>query len=282
MTETSQALSNAGLKRIIPDVQKLLQESIRLQATRSTENSREMGKSHLGGLPDLPPGFAWPQWKEIPMSFIAQIRLEDIDGFAPAKRLPKAGLLSFFYDATQNTYGSSPNDRGGWGVFYFNPEACASLHAATAPPGLPADSIFKECALRFSSENTLPTSAAQHLENFNWSEAEVKGYEDYLYNSVTDQERALPRHRMFGHPDQLQDDMQVQCALYANGVASLDEPRAAAFVKMKQDWLLLLQVDSDENAGMKWATYGMLYFWINAKALDAQKFDNTWLVLQAE
>ena len=76
--------------------------------------------------------------------------------------------------------------------------------------------------------------------------------------------------------------MQLQSVWYANGVTSQDDPHAAGLAESKEDWLLLLQVDSDDKAGMKWATSGMLYFWINVNALNAQKFDNTWLVLQAE
>jgi uncharacterized protein YwqG len=87
---------------------------------------------------------------------------------------------------------------------------------------------------------------------------------------------------MFGHPNQLQDDMPLQCALMSNGVKSVEDERAAELAKHKADWLLLLQVDSDFNAGMKWATSGMLYYWIERQALASRQFDRTWLVLQAE
>ena len=33
---------------------------------------------------------------------------------------------------------------------------------------------------------------------------------------------------------------------------------------------------------MQWASSGMLYYWIEADALKAAHFDNTWLILQSE
>jgi len=48
------------------------------------------------------------------------------------------------------------------------------------------------------------------------------------------------------------------------------------------DWLLLLQIDSDEHVGMRWGNTGMLYYWLKRDDLKAQRFDETWLVLQSE
>jgi uncharacterized protein YwqG len=46
------------------------------------------------------------------------------------------------------------------------------------------------------------------------------------------------------------------------------------------DWHLLLQVDSEQAAGMMWGDVGRLYYWIRSKDLKAGNFDNVWLVLQ--
>lgn len=59
-------------------------------------------------------------------------------------------------------------------------------------------------------------------------------------------------------------------------------PGAAQAVAHKGDWQLLLQVDSDETIGMRWASYGMLYFWLEKAALQQGQFDRSWLVLQSD
>ena len=111
-SEILSALSNVGLSRLQPDVLKLLQESIRLTLQPLGETSTPAGVSRLGGVPDLPAGAAWPAWKGVPISFIAQVNLADLASFTPAQDLPKSGLLSFFYDSAQETYGADPADRG--------------------------------------------------------------------------------------------------------------------------------------------------------------------------
>jgi uncharacterized protein YwqG len=279
-SELLKSMSEAGLDSVLPDIQKIMLESIRLSILPPTRFRPLEGISRLGGLPDLPQGFAWPKLNEIPMSFIAQIRLEDITGFAAAKNLPHVGLLSFFYDLRQETHGVSPDDRGGWAVFYFNPRMVKPLQTAVAPAGLPDSVLFTTCPLGFSSEITLPASVAQHLPNLSWSQEEINRYDDFFYTFPTSDDRNMIHHRMFGHPNQLQDDMQVQCALNVNRVPSMSDPRAAALVEKKEDWQLLLQVDSDTRSGMKWGTSGTLYYWININDLSIRKFDNTWLVMQ--
>jgi uncharacterized protein YwqG len=59
-------------------------------------------------------------------------------------------------------------------------------------------------------------------------------------------------------------------------------PPLSSHSKGMSDWQLLLQVDSDEHAEMRWATAGMVYYWIKLADLRAGRFDETWLVLQSE
>src|SRR5512143_355438 len=93
--QISQRLSAAGLQRIQPDIERLMQASIRLTSTPAS-GPIPVGSSHLGGQPDLPAGFTWPAWHGTPMSFLAQIRLDELAAYPAASVLPKSGLLSFF------------------------------------------------------------------------------------------------------------------------------------------------------------------------------------------
>ncbi|MGD0006558.1 MAG: YwqG family protein [Anaerolineaceae bacterium] len=292
------ALSNAGLGRLQLDFPKLLQESIRLTLHPLDRSPTLTGVSILGGVPDLPSGMAWPARKNVPMSFIAQVNLEDLVPFEPAQDLPKSGLLSFFYDAAQETNGADPADRGGWQVFYFPPASAAPVHEsgfylfghgnphplkpAAFPARLPSGARFKPCLLTFTSEFTLPGAPSQYLSNLDWTPDEIQRYEQFQASFPTVEDRKSLHFRMFGCPEQIQDDMQLQCALYANGFSSLDALGAAQAVAHKGDWQLLLQVDSDEIIGMRWASYGMLYFWLEKSALQQGQFNRSWLVLQSD
>jgi uncharacterized protein YwqG len=46
------------------------------------------------------------------------------------------------------------------------------------------------------------------------------------------------------------------------------------------DWLLLLQLDSDGTADVLWGDVGMLYFWIRRQDLQEQRFDKVWMTMQ--
>src|SRR5947209_14455363 len=91
----------AGLARVVKDIDRLARQSIRLLATETDESFINIGASKLGGVPDLPPGAAWPELKGLPQSFIAQMRLEEVRMYDTDKVLPESGMLCVFYHAQQ-------------------------------------------------------------------------------------------------------------------------------------------------------------------------------------
>ena len=274
------AFEAAGLARVVKNIDALARFAVRLNTTVVDEASLPIGASKLGGLPDLPSGVAWPEWKGLPQSFIAQIRLEDLHDFNVAKALPQQGMLWFFYDAQQQTYGENPQDKGGWSVLYT--ADVAQVQRASVPAGLPASGQFHACAIRYTSEITLAQQPELDIPNFEWSADEQQKYEKLLSTFPDPGDRAAIHNRLLGNPDTLQDDMRSQCQLMAHGITDPQDSHAADMLKDAKNWHLLLQVDSDEHAGMRWASGGMLYYWIQWADLMARRFENTWLVLQAE
>ena len=270
----------AGLARLKKDIDTLARPSIRLVPTEVNESTLQLGASKLGGLPDLPDGTAWPEKKGQPQSFIAQIRLEDVHSYDVDKVLPQKGMLWFFYDAAQETYGDDPADGAGWAVLFA--EQAATLKRATAPAKLPAGSQFHASSLSFTTEYTLPQEPKLDIVTLDWSDEEQKKYEQVLSTFPSAADHATSHNRLLGNPDTIQDDMRIQCQLTSHGVTDASDPRAAELSKGAMDWQLLLQVDSNEQAGMHWASSGMLYYWITRSDLHAQQFANTWLVLQSE
>jgi uncharacterized protein YwqG len=224
---------------------------------------------------------AWPEWKGLPQSFIAQIRLDDVRQYDTEKVLPQSGILWFFYDAQQQTFGEDPADRGGWQVLY-NDGDLSALQRASAPAALPQKSQYPACLPSFTSELTLSQQPQLEIPKLDWSDDEQQKYETLLSNLSSQADRATPHHRLLGNPETIQDDMRLQCQLTSHGITDIDDPRAKALSKGAMDWLLLLQVDTDDQLGMRWGNTGMLYFWINSADLKARRFDSSWLVLQSE
>ncbi|MBE3561609.1 MAG: DUF1963 domain-containing protein [Ktedonobacteraceae bacterium] len=274
------AFAKAGLARLVKDIDTLAKPSMRLLATPVDETSIVLGASKIGGLPDLPPGIHWPELNGVPQSFIAQIRLEEVHPYDSERLLPERGMLWFFYDALQETYGADPQDCGGWQVI-LQDISSAYLQRATIPATLPAQSRFKAASVRFVPEITLSQVPKLDLPAYDWSDEELEKYEDLIAELVPPDERAF-RHRLLGNADLIQDDLRLQCHLVSHGVTDEDDPRAQKLAAGAMDWRLLLQVDTDERLGMRWSSTGMLYYCITATNLRARRFETAWLVMQAD
>jgi uncharacterized protein YwqG len=278
--QIQKALTSVGLARVASELASLAQPSIRLTTTPVDEVKLALGASKLGGLPDMPIGTAWPILNGVAMSFVAQIRLEDARPSDVNRQLPPAGVLAFFYDAQRQTYGDAPQDRGGWQVYYF--ADVTHLQRTDAPVVLPAGARFKPCALTFSTEPTMPLEPHLERADLTLSADERKQYETFLASFPTAQGNRGIRNRMLGYADTIQDDMRLQSQLVSHGLTERNDPKAKALLPGAMDWVLLLQVDSDPNAGMRWASNGRLYFWIEREALAAARFDNVWVALQSD
>ncbi len=272
----------AGLSRLVKDIDLVSRPSIRLYTTPVEESTIPIGASRIGGVPDLPPGVTWPGWKDLPQSFIAQIRLNDIYQFDTNGVLPHIGMLWFFYDAQQETYGVDPSDLGGWRVIFMNGDDFTNIQRTPAPAKLPASSQFKACSITFASEITLSQYPQLDVPDFDWTDDEQKKYETLLSTFPNPADHAALHNRLLGNPDTIQDDMRQECQLASHGVTDINDPRAAELSKGASDWQLLLQIDTDERIGMRWGDSGMIYYWITAADLQAHHFDHTWLVLQSE
>lgn len=274
-------LINAGLPQLAVHIDQLVRNSIRLLTKPADEASMPIGASKLGGLPDLPSHFSWPQWQGVPQSFIAQIRLEELQAYDTQKLLPPRGLLWFFYAAQQDVYGDESANRGAWQVFWTE-SGLEQLQRLTAPTQLPQAARFKPCSLSYASELTLAVQPELEIPGLQWDNDQQKQYDTVFAAFHKDDDFSIPHHRMFGFADVLQDDMREQSQLYSRGITDWDSPEAKKLAQSANNWQLLLQVDTDEAIGMRWASSGRLYYWVKDADLQAGQMSDTWLVLQSE
>lgn len=280
-TSIAAALEQAGLQRLTSVVDQLTLPSIRLSTNPSYERAIQPGQSKFGGMPDLPRDMNWPAMNGAPMEFIAQIQLADAHPLDVTNLLPAEGLLSFFYDASQQTFGADPKDRAGLKTLYFE-HTESGFQRTDLPASLPATGRSRVCSVGFSEELTLTLQPNLEIPSLQWSDDDQEKYDAALQQVVGQQTH--PIHRLLGHPDTIQDDMRMECQLAANGVADPGSApdQVARLAPGANDWLLLLQVDSDPSVGMQWANAGMLYFWIRREDLANKRFDAVWVVLQSE
>lgn len=200
-----------------------------------------VGASRLGGSPDLPAREAWPLADGRPMAFLAQIALVDIAPFDERSLLPAEGTLSFFWSLADFDAPGS--------VRVLHHDCAADLSPRPTPGEFSDVERFEVLPVHPARELTLPPADEATFNALGLSKAEQPAYRDLVEADDG------PRHRMLGHPDVIQND-----------------PRFG-------DAQLLLQLDTDEAAGMDWGE-GRLYFWMQTSDLRAGAFDRVWLDYQ--
>jgi uncharacterized protein YwqG len=255
----------------------LARESARLVPV---DSGAPPGTTRLGGQPDLPVGTAWPRHMGEPLSFLLQVDLAEVRPHLTDADLPGTGLLSFFYDAvTQETWGFDPDDRGSWAVLHS--PADGGWEPRAFPDDLPEEGRFQPVLLAAAPETTFPPWESHDVSALGMDDSD---YASVLGEGEDDEEE--PHHRVLGHPDPIQGDMQTQCQLASNGVFCGDAAgyRGARSRTLQRDagrWRLLAQVDSSEDeTGMAFGDEGRVYFWITENDLQAQRWEGVWTVVQ--
>jgi uncharacterized protein YwqG len=237
------------------------------------------GVSRLGGSPDLPPDAPWPADEDgAPLSFIAQLDMRQMTAHDVEGILPRAGLLSLFYAAaSQRAWGFDPADHDAWAVIHITD--AAEVKPREAPGAVPAEGRFAAVGLSPEAELTFVPWESFAIEGLGMTREELRAYAHVLPAGDS------TIHRLLGHPDPVQGDMQLECQLVANGLycgnaSGYRDPRAARLRPGAADWRLLFQADSQDEAGMMWGDLGRLYYWIRHQDLAAGNWDRTWLILQ--
>ncbi len=262
-------LQDAVIERLLP--------AIALTATRADDADISIGASKFGGAPDVPADFAWPMWKPTnygqsagaqsygeaaPLSFVAQINLNEIAPFDLKSQLPKSGTLSFFYfmaDELTMPWGEV-EQAGGWRVFHFD----ESLTRAEVPE----KARIEHGLLTATITPHAVWSAPKHPYYINgeqWNDWPDEATNAWFKMNETFEAGA--QHLMLGYPHDIQDD--------ARGEAANRLDRGDF-----NDWQLLLQMDTDDTINWMWGDTGALYYLMHRDDLAAREWDKCWLIGQ--
>lgn len=278
-------MEELGLGAHAAALRSYLASSVRL-TLYAPEEPLPVGRSRVGGEPDLPPDFEWPYFHGLPMTFIAQFNLSEVAPYDREARLPRSGMLYLFYDARQEAAGFDPRDRGAGRVFHWEGDP-AALTRTPPPEELPDSAQLPPCEIEFSTEQTVPPVDSPHYEALvgPLTPEHARPVSQFISEYGAQPEPDEPIHRLLGHPEPVQGDLYTECQLAANGVycgdpSGFDDPRYETLRPGALDWQLLLQLDSDDADDWMWGDAGRLYFMIRREDLAARRFDAVWVVLQ--
>ena len=280
------------LKKFVLEILDSLKKNEITISTEFNNNSEMIDKSKIGGKPYLPKDFIWPYYQGLPLSFLAQISLEEVSLLDKDKLLPSTGMLYFFYELETQEWGYSPQNKGCAKIFYF--EDSSNFELIDFPKNMEDDYKIPEFKINFKSNISLPS----YEDFFNLVEdkeelKDITENEFYdIYHSAYDElskKYLVPIEKyikLLAYPDVIQNSMEEECAAVARGfnMGGIGYPKKykEEIKKASKDWILLFQMDTVETSDyeLMFGDCGHIYFWIKKEDLANKNFENIWLILQ--
>lgn len=288
LEQLREEMNESGLTAYFDALAPLAKNAIQITLDEQEDDDLPIGVSKFGGCPDLPEGVEWFRTVEtdIPMSFIAQVNFAEAAPFDLEQKLPRKGMLYFFYDISPDgmPWGFDPKDADGWKVLFYDGDS-AALSRREAPEDLEEDdngTIFGAARMCFEAVMELPSTESDLTNDVELPDDDdlQEQYWDWL-----DEKSEEPSNKLLGHADCVQSGMELECEyvtnqIYCGNPEGYQTAKARGLDKNAARWNLLLQVESNEALGMMWGDMGRLYLWITNEDLAARKFENCWLILQ--
>ena len=276
------------------DFKKIMSEMLlnikKNEITISTElnnNSEIINKSKIGGKPYLPKDFVWSYYEELPLSFLAQINLEEVNSFDKDKLLPSTGMLYFFYELETEEWGYELKNKGCSKVLYF--EDTSNFELIDFPKDMKGYCQVPEFKVTFKANISLPSYENFYLflkEHDTFKEQDIS-FSDFipLYDELFIPDNNYTK--LLGYPEVIQNPMEEECEAVIRGfdmggVESYPKKYQKEIRSASKDWILLFQMDTVETSDyeLMFGDSGHIYFWIKKEDLANKNFENIWLILQ--
>lgn len=219
--------------------------------------------ARLGGVPDLPPDVAWPEWPgQGPLSFVVEVDLTALAGAGldTGLVLPTEGrLLGFYFD---------------------DPEGTGTIVYSGDPETLPGSRLLHVIGTGPASDPAVELTGEQVLT---WPGLEHQVLEEHDLGELDDLDEALVEilerelgpdvwgHQLGGWAHQVQGDVELEAAEVRLGAARYDQAHHAEAAR----WRPLVQVDSDDAAGTSWGDAGCLYWLARSDGTSAVRIEDT-------
>lgn len=289
-------------------------------AGETPDEYQRIGNCRLGGVPDVPKGFEWPDQ----MSFIAQLNLQEVARYDVNKILPDRGMLYFFLGDDEEA-----NDvpfRVLWAgvattelVQALPPQGYNSINSDEYEGG-DVNVIYDPFELSLKQSISLPCFADHYRDALFENEPDIET--ENLYNALCDElepqkaNKAMGLHQLLGHdsacnpsadvlacykaldmdPDFFWIDLAKADELIAelenrdpndshynrlletrreqrNYIEKVGNDKIIDLRKHVYEWALLLELDSDLNAGMCFRDAGTIHIMTRKEDLAKRDFN---------
>ena len=205
------------LKKFVSEILDSLKKNEITISTEFNNNSEIVNKSKIGGKPYLPKDFIWPYYQRLPLSFLAQINLEEVSSLDKDKLLPDKGILYFFYELETQEWGYHPESKGCAKVFYY--EDISNFSLIDFPKDIKDYCEVPEFKVAFKSNISLPSYENFYLilkEHDTFKEQDIS-FSDFipLYDELFIPDNNYTK--LLGYPEVIQNPMEEECEAVIRG-----------------------------------------------------------------
>lgn len=223
----------------------------------------------------------------VPLSFLCQVNLEQVQRVCDLPNLPKSGLMQCYYEVTKDLWPLDPTDPGGFRVLYYPPGTV--LSPVDPPDELETEHCYDARAVTFSLFWSLPHWFADAcLVREEDDEAEYYSYIDLIYD-LEFEDADEPDHagQIGGWSRLLQGDLLTECQLASNGIDPIEryadhlDPRVKTLSRGAPDWHPMVMLESVSEMGWCWGDAGHLTFLARQDESQCGDTSGAWAAMQS-
>lgn len=264
-------------------IQELVSPAIGIKLRRKTDTDQaididtDLIKSKIGGFPDIDSDFIWPDYNELPLTFLCQINLSETSKFN--LELPSNGILYFFVASWQSeNYVQLINEIK---VVYKE-----SNYIQNKLSKLGLEQV-EEYLIQFYEHYSVPSYQEKVITDNRFFEQisdELDELETYL-SELTYGDEDYTKHHILGDPNAVQGAVRMYWGASVLHPEDIYHEKMPEYIDRAQeigsDFILLLQIDLCDSL-INLPNYGdnCLYFGILRNDLKNKDFSNVKLVIQ--
>ncbi|PWK16878.1 DUF1963 domain-containing protein [Xanthomarina spongicola] len=258
---------------------KMIRPTVGINTKASNDKTLKVGKSKIGGKPDLPKEFEWPRANGKPMLFCAQYNLSELTKFDQENILPNKGFFYIFLSLDEEWKEFNGVNQ----EFKFVYSESENIIRTEFPKDLEENQSFKTAIIEYFEFYTIP-----HDENYNLFEFDKK-YDDFSFYFLQPTQLFMIEelyhdtdnlHQILGHDRSIQSSVVYEFASKELGLygaeSSEHQKRWNDILELSKTYELLLQLDCyDSNTDLsKYGGSGTYYFGLSKTDLENKEFNN--------
>lgn len=256
----------------------LIKPAIGIFTKKLESDSLKIGKSKIGGKPDLPKDFTWPKVNNSDLIFCAQYNISELKIFDKENILPKKGMFYIFIGIDEEWNGFSISQKDSK-IFYV--ENLLNLERKDFPISLSEERKIEPAEIHFFESLTIPDDENYKLFYFN------DKYEDFYCDFYQDTNEYISEelngfmdnmHQFLGEDKSVQSSVIYEFSRNELNIKNEDEytEKWNEILENSKSFSSLIQLDCyDSNTNLsKFGGSGVFYIGLKTEELKNLNFEN--------